>query len=181
MSRQLREIALSASIGIHARDKHAGDFPECGDAMCEEARAVLAIADTPCPVFAAPTPHHYEIACSACGQPGQVMVSVVEGQSVGGSAAALQPAHRAGHRLHRDSTGEDSTLATGYSAEWDPWLADILRCGEASLARWEDVHRHDDGSLRFTGHDGSFYEGIRSTVRRLRDYHYQRSKDAAKP
>ena len=58
----------------------------------------------------------------------------------------------------------------------DPWLADIVRCGEVSLAHWQEAHRNEEtGALTFMGPDGPFYEGIRSVVERLRDYHFAKT------
>lgn len=60
------------------------------------------------------------------------------------------------------------------------WLADIVRCAEASLTRWQECHRNaESGALTFHGDDGPFYEGMRSVVDRLRDYHYEMTRRAA--
>jgi hypothetical protein len=80
-------------------------------------------------------------------------------------------------------TDDAAALAAApLGARPDPWLADIVRCAEASFARWQEAHRNEETlALTFHGPDGSFYEGMRSVVDRLRDYHYERTKAAALP
>lgn len=57
------------------------------------------------------------------------------------------------------------------------WLEDIVRCGEAALATWQEAHRNEEtGALSFRGEDGPFYEAIRSVVDRMRDYHFEQTK-----
>lgn len=51
------------------------------------------------------------------------------------------------------------------------WLDDIIRCHAAGLARWQEAHRNEaTGALTFVREDGPYYEVMRSTLNRLRDY-----------
>lgn len=61
--------------------------------------------------------------------------------------------------------------------EREPWLADILRCGEAAFARWQEAHRNEEtGALTFVREDGPFYEAMGSVLNRLRDYHFEKTR-----
>ena len=67
-------------------------------------------------------------------------------------------------------------------AATEPWLADIVRCAEAAFAKWEAAHRNEaNDSTTFIGADGPFYEGIRSVVSRLRDFHFVVTRLAKDP
>lgn len=70
-------------------------------------------------------------------------------------------------------------MSTTERSDTLPWLDDIVRCAEASFTRWQEDHRDEEtGALTFHGQDGPFFEGMRSVVDRLRDYHYEMTRRA---